>query len=498
MLKVHSLKYAEEACFNSTLILKAFSSGLEIGSCNWTINGPRRNVAYLSSSMFRSVHAMGFDYRSLQGCDLVLFSDFSSLVNLSEVCYESNGSEGHEGEEHGDSISHDILASRDICDNEDDSFNCLFGSEECLEETDKISFICSSVMDSVRGGGSVLIPIGRLGIILLLLEQISQSLESSNLKVPIYMISSVAEETLTLTNSVPEWLCENRQQKLFSGEALFDHVKLIKEKKLHLFPQLHSPSLLRMWREPCIVISPHYSLRLGPVVHLLHRWHADSRCLLILEQGVDPELALLPFKTPAIMVLQCSFLSGIKLQKIQPLLTLLQPKLVLFPEDLKHQRVIEKASIPVLYYTENVTLRVPNMRKDFEACLGADLALQLKPKRLTQNNMAIARLTGQLLLRNGRYLLVCAEKPTNLSNRQLLHWGNVDPVRLGLALQEKGIGGAIQKGEDTIDGDIYSIQIKDPGEALVETSASKTVICTSDESMAMVIFEAIASVCDGI
>lgn len=243
MLKIQSLKYAEEVCYNGTLILKAFSSGLEIGSCNWTISGPRRNVTYLSSSIFDSAHAMGFDYSSLQGNDLILFSDFSSLDSMAEDYNKSNGSENHDRAEDKDSLSRNISSVGPICDNDDEIVNCLPGNDESSEEIDKITFICSCVMDSLNGGGSVLIPIGRLGIILLLLEQISQSLESSNLKVPIFMISSAAEETLAFTNAVPEWLCKNRQQKLFCGEALFGHVELMKEKKLHLFSALHSPNL---------------------------------------------------------------------------------------------------------------------------------------------------------------------------------------------------------------------------------------------------------------
>lgn len=76
--KVQTLKYAEEAWYNGTLLIKAFSSGLEIGSCNWTINSPKRNVAYISGSKFHPVHAMEFDYHALRGNDLILYSDFSS------------------------------------------------------------------------------------------------------------------------------------------------------------------------------------------------------------------------------------------------------------------------------------------------------------------------------------------------------------------------------------------------------------------------------------
>ena len=79
MQKVQTLKYAEETCYNGALVIKAFSSGLETGSCNWMINCPKGDVAFISSSIFVSSHAMDFDYFALKENDLILFSDFSSL-----------------------------------------------------------------------------------------------------------------------------------------------------------------------------------------------------------------------------------------------------------------------------------------------------------------------------------------------------------------------------------------------------------------------------------
>jgi integrator complex subunit 9 len=83
--KVQTLRYAEEACYNGTLIIKACSSGLEIGTCNWTINGPKRDVAFISSSIFLPAHAMKFDYHALQGNDVILYSDFSPLDAMEDV-----------------------------------------------------------------------------------------------------------------------------------------------------------------------------------------------------------------------------------------------------------------------------------------------------------------------------------------------------------------------------------------------------------------------------
>lgn len=72
------------------MIIKAFSSGLEIGACNWGINSPKGDVAFVSSSVFLSGHAMGFDYHALVGSDLVLYSDFSSLHAMDDKENEIN------------------------------------------------------------------------------------------------------------------------------------------------------------------------------------------------------------------------------------------------------------------------------------------------------------------------------------------------------------------------------------------------------------------------
>lgn len=66
--------------------------------------------------------------------------------------------------------------------------NNLVDLKESSEEINKISFICSCIVDSLNDGGSVLIPIGRLDIVLKLLEELSRLLESSNLKV-LYRLS---------------------------------------------------------------------------------------------------------------------------------------------------------------------------------------------------------------------------------------------------------------------------------------------------------------------
>ncbi|XP_043721024.1 uncharacterized protein LOC122668538 [Telopea speciosissima] len=183
MQKVQSVTFAEEVCYNGTLILKAFSSGLEIGTSNWPIHGPRRNITCLSSFIFESAHAMSFDYSSLQGNDLILFSDLSMLHDEVDVSKDSLAHKNQIESEVNHPTACGFSALRNN-DNDGKNFiQSLIGTEEYSEEMDKLAFICSYAIDSVTQGGYVLVPIGRLGIVLQLLEQISQSLASANLNV---------------------------------------------------------------------------------------------------------------------------------------------------------------------------------------------------------------------------------------------------------------------------------------------------------------------------
>ncbi|CAK9140266.1 unnamed protein product [Ilex paraguariensis] len=491
MQKVQALKYGEEACYNGTLIIKAFSSGLDIGACNWTMNSPRGNSAYLSGSVFVSAMAMDFDYPALQGSDMIFYSDFSSW----------NVSHNVESDNSPSPPTSDISSFSDTDDNWETIAQSLLNNDEASEEMEKLAFVCSCAIDSVKAGGSVLIPIGRIGIILQLLEQISFSLESSNLKVPIYIVSSVAEELLAFSNIIPEWLCKQRQEKLYSGEPLFAHGALIKEKKIHLFPEIHSLKLLKIWQEPCIVFCPHWSLRLGPVIHLLRRWCMDQNSLLVVEEGVDDDLALLPFKPVAMKVLQCSFLSGIRLEKVQPLLKILQPKYVLIPENLRQHVGSPGNTFSLHYYSENDTLRIPNLKDSSELDIVTDLVSQFHWKKLKHQEINVARLNGELFTEQGKHrLLPGNEQVASSLNRQLVHWGTLDLEALSMALQKLGIKGSIEQSMSDATGleNASIVHVFEPNKALIEVKATSTVISTADESLASLICEAICGILDGI
>ncbi|XP_021833198.1 uncharacterized protein LOC110773011 isoform X2 [Prunus avium] len=196
------------------------------------------------------------------------------------------------------------------------------------------------------------------------------------------------------------------------------------------------------WQEPCIVFSPHWSLRLGPAVHLLQRWSGDQNSLLILESGPDVDLALLPFKPMEMKVLECSFLSGIRLQNVEPLLKILQPKVVL-------------------------------------------------------ENINMTRLKGELCVDQGRQQLSTGNQESSES-RPLVHWGSPDLEKLLVVLSNRGIKATLSDAFGSESESASLVHVHDPNQALIEVRTTSTVISTADESLASIIFEAIGSVLDGV
>ncbi|XP_051124112.1 uncharacterized protein LOC127246658 isoform X2 [Andrographis paniculata] len=460
LLKVMALKYAEEACYNGILIIKAFSSGLEIGSCNWSITTPKGNIAYMSNFSFCNAPE-NFD-SGLDG---------KNLSNLSE-----------------DDMH---LEARSV----------LINDDEYLEEMEKLNFISSCAIDSIKAGGSVLIPIGRLSIILQLLERFSQAMASEDRKVPIYVVSTVAEELMAYTNIIPEWLCEHWQDRLYSGQPIFAHSEMLKDKKLHLFPAIHSLELLTIWQEPCIVICPHWSLRLGPVVHLLRRWCWDRNSLLVMEEGVDAKLALLPYQPMAMKVLQCSFISGIDMRICPRLLKMLQPKNVLFPETLRQQIVRLETSLSFTYYSENKTVCFPYPKENSELDIEVELACRLHYTTLKhQKDMTVARLKGEFTIKNGRYSLISRSRELIASqSRPQVYSGHVDTNALVTALQMMGMVTTVEEMK-CVDGSHEGslIHVVEPRKAVVEATRTQTLISTGDEDAASLISQAVRTILDCI
>lgn len=83
--------------------------------------------------------------------------------------------------------------------------------------------------------------------------------------------------------------CYSYSARLHSLQNLFKNVLL----ELPLL-RISSSFLVNrlVWQEPCIVFCPHWSLRIGPAVHLLHRWCGDENSLLVMEVPMKAPISL--------------------------------------------------------------------------------------------------------------------------------------------------------------------------------------------------------------
>lgn len=162
------------------------------------------------------------------------------------------------------------------------------------------------------------------------------------------------------------------------------------------------------------------------------------------------------------------------------------------PEDLKEKIPSSVTNLfSLVHYTLNETLRIPNP-SNYETNMETDLALKLKPRRMEQENMAIARLGGKVCIDNGKYVLVTTKEsidPSKMSNPA--HWVSPNPNLALKALHERGINGSISQ-------DRSFLEIHEPKKALIEFHSTETVVSTDEETFANLILGTLCSVLDGI
>lgn len=215
-----------------------------------------------------------------------------------------------------------------------------------------------------------------------------------------------------------------------------------------------------------------------------------------MEEGFDANLAFLPFKSMAIKVLQCSFLSGMNFQKAESLLKLLKPKYVLFHEKLKQDISFVNQSFSVIYYLENETVKVPKLKDGSELDIRIDLACQLCYTKLEREEMSIARMKGELLVEQGKHLLFSGKEYAGSSQtRPLLYLGRVNLENFLTALQSMGVNATVEEVMATDGSDKTSlVHILGPKKALIEVTAARTIVSTDDEYLSSAISKAICNI----
>ncbi|CAB5387087.1 unnamed protein product [Rhizophagus irregularis] len=132
--------------------------------------------------------------------------------------------------------------------------------------------IGNCVANTLKNKGNVLFPCTMNGIIFDIIGFLSQHLiRAVGLRgIPFYAVSPIAEESLKYSNICGEWMCTERQQKMYLPDNPMHHQDMIEQSLLYYASRADS-SLREKYQEPCVVFAGHPSLRSGATINFIRK-----------------------------------------------------------------------------------------------------------------------------------------------------------------------------------------------------------------------------------
>ncbi|XP_023417366.1 integrator complex subunit 9 isoform X3 [Cavia porcellus] len=281
--KIQLVGYSQKIELFGAVQVTPLSSGYALGSSNWIIQSHYEKVSYVSGSSLLTTHPQPMDQASLKNSDVLVLTGLTQIPTANP--------DGMVGE------------------------------------------FCSNLALTVRNGGNVLVPCYPSGVIYDLLECLYQYIDSAGLSsVPFYFISPVANSSLEFSQIFAEWLCHNKQSKVYLPEPPFPHAELIQTNKLKHYPSIHG-DFSNDFRQPCVVFTGHPSLRFGDVVHFMELWGKSSlNTVIFTEPDFSYLEALAPYQPLAMKCIYCPIDTRLNFIQVSKLLKEVQPLHVVCPE----------------------------------------------------------------------------------------------------------------------------------------------------------------------
>ncbi|KFW85242.1 Integrator complex subunit 9, partial [Manacus vitellinus] len=274
--KIQLVGYSQKIELFGAVQVTPLSSGYALGSSNWIIQSHYEKVSYVSGSSLLTTHPQPMDQASLKNSDVLILTGLTQIPTANP--------DGMVGE------------------------------------------FCSNLAMTVRNGGNVLVPCYPSGVIYDLLECLYQYIDSAGLSnVPFYFISPVANSSLEFSQIFAEWLCHNKQTKVYLPEPPFPHAELIQTNKLKHYPSIHG-DFSNDFKQPCVVFTGHPSLRFGDVVHFMELWGKSSLNTVIFTEPDFSYLdALAPYQPLAMKCVYCPIDTRLNFIQVSKLLKEVQP-----------------------------------------------------------------------------------------------------------------------------------------------------------------------------
>ncbi|NWS75603.1 INT9 protein, partial [Crotophaga sulcirostris] len=451
--KIQLVGYSQKIELFGAVQVTPLSSGYALGSSNWIIQSHYEKVSYVSGSSLLTTHPQPMDQASLKNSDVLILTGLTQIPTANP--------DGMVGE------------------------------------------FCSNLAMTVRNGGNVLVPCYPSGVIYDLLECLYQYIDSAGLSnVPFYFISPVANSSLEFSQIFAEWLCHNKQTKVYLPEPPFPHAELIQTNKLKHYPSIHG-DFSNDFKQPCVVFTGHPSLRFGDVVHFMELWGKSSLNTVIFTEPDFSYLdALAPYQPLAMKCVYCPIDTRLNFIQVSKLLKEVQPLHVVCPEQYTQPPPTQShrtdlmidCQPPPMSYRRAEVLTLPYKRRYEKIEIMPDLADSLVPLEI-KPGISLATVSAVLHTKDNKHVLQLPPKPPQppaskkrkrvsddvpecKSLKPLLS-GSIPLDQFVQTLEKHGFSDV--KVEDTGKGHIVLLQ---EAETLIQIEEDSThIICDNDEPL---------------
>ncbi|CAD5220466.1 unnamed protein product [Bursaphelenchus okinawaensis] len=238
--KVSLISFGETKTVNGLVRCTAFSSGHSIGSCNWIIEYDTCKMGYITNSAGRPSHVKPAHWIPFKMIDNLIVTSISRFANSDPKA--------------------------------------------------NVQRLAYTMVETLKAGGNVLFPVNPVGNVFDILEVVISAMDNARVSrdVPVYFISPVAASALAFVNIFPEYLVEQKSQRVYNADEPFVFTELIKENRIKVYSSIHG-AFSRDFKPPCVVLTGHPSLRFGSAIHFLEMWGNDKKNSMIV---TDPDYPL--------------------------------------------------------------------------------------------------------------------------------------------------------------------------------------------------------------
>ncbi|KAK7867634.1 hypothetical protein R5R35_014827 [Gryllus longicercus] len=449
LAKIQMVGYNEKLDIYGALEVTAVSSGYCLGSSNWVINSHYEKIAYVSGSSTLTTHPKPMDQGALKNANVLILTGLTQTPTANP--------------------------------------------DSMLGE------LCMTVANTLRCGGSVLIPCYPSGVVYDLFECLSSHLDASGMtSIPMFFISPVADTSLAYSNILAEWLSTNKQNKVYLPEEPFPHAFLVRNGRLKHFKHIYTEGFSTDYKQPCVVFCGHPSLRFGDAVHFVELWGGNALNTIIFTEPDFPYLeALAPFQPLAMKAVHCPIDTSLNFTQANKLIRDLKPGTLVLPESYRQPPgtaphrldLIIETDRPLLSFKRDEVLTLPLKRKQTQVDMSPELAENLVPNEV-RSGVALATLTAAIQVKDNKHTLKILEEPEKPSSRKKSRaleealnkkptnytWGVLDIDEFIQKITQEGITDA--KVEQVASGYIIHLPNED---TLIQVEDSSThIFCEGD------------------